>query len=240
MNKTTPFAALITGLLLAGSSTAMAQTQDANSFFVEFNVAAQTQARSLTASTSIPLYGETAVMNAVQAIDSGGLWEIGGGYRVTPSLAIGIGFSTFSKSGDGILVASIPSPTVFNRPLTVTTTTTGLQHREVGTHLMAVWFVPVAENIDVTVFAGPSFFRLRQDVMTATIPAGTQATTVTSQSESGNATGANIGASVNYMFAPRYGAGIFLRYAGASVGLPPAGELNVGGFQIGGGFRLRL
>jgi hypothetical protein len=37
-----------------------------------------------------------------------------------------------------------------------------------------------------------------------------------------------------------YGAGLFLRYAGASVDLPSANNVKVGGVQLGGGLRLRF
>lgn len=238
MNKTTSIAVLIAGLLLAASSSAIAQ--DSSKAFVDINGGAQTQSRSLQTSTSFPLYGETAIINAAQAIDGGGLFDISGGYRIMPALAVGVGFSVFSKSGDGSLLASIPDPLIRNRPATVPASTSGLNHREIGTHLMVVWFVPLFRNIDAAVFAGPSFFQLSQDVMTATVPAGTQTVNVATQRQKANATGGNVGVNFNYMFRPRYGAGIFLRYAAASADLPSADNVDVGGFQAGGGLRLRF
>jgi hypothetical protein len=38
----------------------------------------------------------------------------------------------------------------------------------------------------------------------------------------------------------RYGVGAFIRYAGATVDLPSVSDLKVGGFQIGGGLRVRF
>ena len=245
MNKITIVAMLIAGLTLASSSSATAQTQNPKSIFVDVNAGAQTQARSIESSTSFPLYGETAVINAAQSIDSGGLFDISGGYRLTRyrllhSYGVAIGVSTFSKSGDGSLVASIPSPIVFNRPAISTSTASDLKHSEVATHVMFVYFVPVLTNFDVSVFAGPSFFRLKQDILSASVPAGTQTALVATQEQKGNATGANIGLNLNYMYRPNYGGGLFLRYAGSSVDLPSASNVKVGGFQIGVGLRLRL
>jgi hypothetical protein len=240
MNKTTILAVLMTGCALALSSTATAQTQDATRAFVDINGAAQTQTRSITSSTSIPLYGETAVMNGSQNIDSGGLFDISAGYKVLRGFGVAIGVSVFSRAGEGAISASIPSPNVFNRPVTVTSSQTGLEHKETGTHIMAVYFIPVADKIDVSVFAGPSFFKLTQGLISATIPTGTQTINVTTRSESASATGVNVGASINYLFAPRYGVGVFARYAGATADLPGVGDLKVGGTQIGGGFRLRF
>ena len=56
----------------------------------------------------------------------------------------------------------------------------------------------------------------------------------------GNAAGFNVGASINYMVTPRYGVGVFARYAGATASLPTAGDLDVGGFQFGAGLHLRF
>ena len=240
MNKITIVGVLMAGFALAASSTATAQAQQPTTIFVDVNAAAQVQARTIQSSTSFPLYGETAVINAAQSIDGGGLFDISGGYRFMRSYGVAIGVSTFSKSGDGSLVASIPSPIAFNHSVTTTSTATNLKHKEIGTHVMFVYFVPVLENFDVSLFAGPSFFRLTQDILSASVPAGTQSATVATDSQKGNATGANIGVNLNYMYRPNYGGGVFLRYAGAKITLPSAPDVKVGGFQIGIGLRIRF
>lgn len=242
INKTS-LAVLMAGFTLAISSTAAAQAQAPTSVFVDINVGAQTQSRNFTSASSFPLYQETAVINSAQSVDSGGLFDISGGYRILPrlpQLSAAIGFSIFSKSGDGAVVASIPNPNVFNNPAVSTTSSADLKHRETGTHLMAVWSVPIDDKLDATISAGPSFFRLTQDVLSATVTTGTQTAVVARRSEKGTATGGNFGINLNYMLKPNYGAGIFLRYAGATVNLPSAGSIKVGGFQFGVGGRLRF
>jgi hypothetical protein len=238
MNKTTSTAVLIAWVLLANGANARAQ--DSSKVFIDVNIGAQTQSRTLDTSTSFPLYGETAVVNTAQGINGGPLFDFSGGYRVMPAFAVGVGFSVFSKSGDGSLIALIPDPFIRNRPATVSASTSGLTHRELATHVIAVWSVPVSRRMDATIFGGPSFFRLSQDVMTATVPAGTQNVSTSNESQKGNAVGGNVGVNFNYMFAPRYGVGIVLRYAGASVDLPSAENVGVGGFQAGGGLRLKF
>jgi opacity protein-like surface antigen len=240
MNKITIVALLTAALSIAASSPAMAQAKQPTSVFVDVNAGVQTQSRAIASSTSFPLYGETAIINAAQSIDAGPLFDISGGYRFMRKFGVAVGVSMFSKSGDGSLVASIPSPIAFNRPTTVTSSATGVKHKEMGTHLMFVYFVPILENFDVTVFAGPSFFHLTQDILSATVPAGSQTITSATQSQKGNGTGANGGINFNYMFRPNYGAGLFLRYAGATVDLPSAAGVKVGGFQVGVGLRLRF
>jgi len=242
MTHKTALAVFLTGLTsLAATSAASAQTKEPK-IFVDVNVGAQPQARTLSTSTSFPLYNETAAVNAAEAVDGGGLFDISGRYRIMPNVSAGVGFSIFSKKGDGTLVASIPNPNFLNRPATSTTDATDLKHREQAVHLMAAYTIPITmvDNLDATVFAGPSFFSLKQDILSATVTPNTQTAVVATTSESESKAGANIGVNINYMATPNYGAGVFLRYAGATIKLPSAGDVKVGGLQLGIGARLRF
>jgi len=241
MKQQTGLALLLAGLALAHSSTALAQTPAAPAkITIDVRAGAQTQSRTLDTTTSFPLYGETAVVNAAQAVESGGLFDITGAYRIMSRLSAGVGFSIFSKGGDGSLIASVPNPNIFNRPQTTTATATDLAHKEVGTHLMAVYTLPLMENMEADLFAGPSFFHLTQDVLSATVPPGTQTANVATTSEKGSATGGNVGVNVSYMFKPNYGVAVFMRYAGATIDLPSAPGAKVGGFQLGGGAHFKF
>jgi len=75
---------------------------------------------------------------------------------------------------------------------------------------------------------------------TVSIPAGTQNVNPTIQTQSGTATGVNVGVDLTYMFVKQVGAGAFMRYVSGSVDLDSAPNLKVGGFQIGLGGRLRF
>lgn len=238
--KTTSIMVLLAGLALVGGPPVLAQTPAANSVFIDVNGAGQTQSRTINTSLSFPLYGETAGINAAQKIASGAIFDISGGYRVWRGLSVAVGFSAFSRTSNGALVASIPSSIVFGRPQTVTASSSGLTHTELGTHVMAVWFFPITDKIDVDVFGGPSFIRLNQDVMSGNVPTGTQTVTVTTARQTGTAKGGNGGINASYLISRHYGIGFFMRYAGGSVDLPAASNLKVGGFQIGGGLRLRF
>jgi len=234
------FAALTVGLGLTFSVPAAAQTKSNAPVFVDVNVGAQPQSRTLSTSTSFPLYGETAVVNAAEGIDGGALFDLSAGYRFMPHLSAGVGFSIFSKTGSGSLAASIPSPNFVNRPATSTVSTDNLKHKETATHLMLGYLVPVGEDLSVRLSVGPSFFHLTQDVLTATVPAGTQTANVATDSQTASATGVNVGVNIDWMANPMYGVGVFARYAGAKVDLDSAKDVKVGGFQIGAGARLRF
>jgi len=241
MNKTTNTAVLIAVAVLLTASTVRAQTTSvAETGYLNVSIAAQTQSRDITTNSSFPLYGETARIASAQRIGSGPVFDVNGGYRLTPTFGIGVGVSFFSRSGTGTIVASIPNPLIFNRPVTVTVQQDGLKHSELGAHVMAVWFVPVTVNFDVTLSAGPSFTRVKQDIGTATVPAGTQNVSVAVESRTATAKGANVGIVANYLFASHYGAGAFMRYVGGSVDFPEATGVKVAGFQIGAGVTVRF
>lgn len=240
MNKTT-IAALITIIFIGGSSLAHAQSAaPAETAFVNINFGGQTQSRDITTNSSIPLYGEVATVATAQRIGAGALFDVSGGYRITPAFAVGIGFSRFSNTSAGSLSASIPNPFVFNRPAVVTVEQPSLEHSEVGTHLMAMYFMPVTVNFDVMVSGGPSFTRVTQDVPSATVATGTQTPTISVASSKGTAKGINIGVAGNYLVTPRYGAAAFLRYVSGSADLPEASDLKIGGLQIGVGATIRF
>ena len=210
-----------------------------NSAFIDVNVGAQAPSRTVDASFTAPLYGDTLVVAIAVNVGVGPVFDLRGGYRVWRMLAVGAGFSFFSRSGDAAAVALIPNPLLFGHPVTRNLSASGVKHTEIGTHIIASWFIPVSDKVDVTISAGPSFIRLQQDVPTVTVTSGTQATVSVSR-ESKTAIGGNVGIDGNYFFTDNYGVGIFMRYAGASVDLPSASGVKVGGFQIGAGGRLRF
>ena len=240
MKHITALAGTITAITLAAASTVSAQTRSSTKIFLDVNVGAQTQARTVTTSTSFPLYGETAVISGAESVDGGPIFDIAGGYRAVRNLSVGVGFSHFSKSGDGSLIASIPNPNIINQPAQSTATATDLAHKEDSTYVIAAYTMPMMHNIEATVFAGPSFFHLKQDVLSATVASGTQTANASAQSETGSSTGANVGVTFDYLAAANYGVGVFLRWNGASVDLPSAKGVKVGGFQLGVGLRLRF
>ena len=164
MNKTTRIRILTTALILAGASAASAQSPAATPIFISLNGGGQSGSRSIETSSSSPLFGETLQINSAQSISSGPLIDASVGYRFPRGLGVAVGYSTFGRSSDAALAASVPDPLLFNKPTAKTATATGLKHIENTWHIMAMWFFPVTEKIDVAIFAGPSFITVNQDV----------------------------------------------------------------------------
>jgi hypothetical protein len=243
MTKTVPV--LLAWFTLAGVASLQAQTSQGSGEkkirFVGLNVGAQPHKRTLSTSSSSPLYQESLLINTNHRIGSGAVVGIGGGYQVWRSLVIAGEFTTFSSSGSAQAAASIPNPLFFNQPLDVTISVPNLDRKENAFHLSAMWFVPITEEIDIAFSLGPSFIHVSQDLATTgTVPNLTQDLTLTTTRASGTATGVNVGFEGTYKFTPRYGAALFIRYAGGSLDLPNAPDVASGGFQIGIGGRMRF
>ena len=109
--------------------------------------------------------------------------------------------------------------------------------------------ISITDEIDVSVFGGPSVLRVEQDVVAAVTaaevgdPFDTVNVAVTTETASKRGAGVNVGADVTYMFTEQLGAGGFFRFAGGSVDLPVGSTtvaVDVGGVQVGGGLRVRF
>jgi hypothetical protein len=230
-------------LVAAAAANANAQTQPppANLGFVNVSFGSQPASRDVTTSQSFPLYGETATFTTVQENGSGAVFDITGGYKIRPSYGVAVGFSNFSNTTDAALASSIPDPLIFDRPRAATGSVSDLKHSERGIHLQAVWFLPVTDKIDVALSAGPSFIMVSQDLVTSlAVPTGSQTGTPVVTTEKKTGIGINVGFDGAYMVTRNFGAGLFLRYAGAKVDLPAVADLSVGGFQVGAGVRVRF
>ena len=240
MSKTV--SVLLAVFTLAGVSTLQAQTSPEKKIrFVGINVGAQPNRRTVSTSTSFPLYDETAKVNANHRVGSGPVVGIAGGYQIWRRLVIGAEFTTFSSKGSAQAAASIPSPLFFNQPLAVNVTVPNLERKERAFHLSAMWFAPVTNDIDVAFSVGPSAIHVSQQlVATGSVANGTQNLTLTPKDESGTAAGVNVGFEGIYKFTPRYGGALFVRYARGSLNLPDAQKVVAGGFQVGLGARVRF
>jgi hypothetical protein len=240
MTKTV--AVLLGWFMIAGVTSLQAQTSsDKKLRFAGVNVGAQTQRRTVSTSTETPLYEEALRINANHRVGNGAVVGILGGYQVWRKLVIVGEFSAFGSDGNGEAAASIPNPLFFNRPLNVNFSVPSLERKEKAFHLSASWYENITDEIDVAFSIGPSFIHTSQQLIaTGTVAPGTQNLTFAQTEESGTATGVNVGFEGTYMFTPRYGGALFIRYAGGSVDLPNAQDVKAGGFQIGLGARVRF
>jgi len=241
MNTTRTITALATVLLLAGASAANAQQLLGGKLTVGVNVGAQTRSSTATSDFSFPVYGQTAAVTTSSSVDGGPLFDLSGTYRFMPNIGVGVGYSYFSDTGVAQGAASIPNPVFFNQPASVPINPVDAKHSENNVYIVVAGFVPITPTIELSMFIGPSFTSVKQDLINSvTVPPGTQNVVSSVQRESGTAKGVNIGADLSYSFTKLVGAGAFIRYNGGSVDLPSLSDVKAGGFQLGIGARLRF
>ena len=221
-------------------------------FALHVNAAYQASSEEFRQLIQQRAYGEDARFDVTNRIAGTAFIDAGGHVRVWRQLSIGATYTELTNLGRFAVTGTVPHPTEFNNDRSVQAEPGTLPHRQRATHIVASWLIPVStiEKLDVSIFGGPSFFNVTQGVVTSiTISeAGPPFTTVNidqvSQAQhTRNAWGGHVGADFSYMWTTHAGIGGFVRFAGGSVEVPFADgmiSLSVGGFQSGGGLRLRF
>ena len=220
------------------AAAARAQTPAAGRAFIDVNAGVAVESGAIETSRSFSLFGETGAVATRVTPPSGALVDARIGTRVGRRIGFAVAVSGGRSEAEGRATASVPSPIRFASPSIVALDAPGLKRREIGYHVQALWFMPVGQHLSVAVFGGPSVIRLQQAIAGIAVDSSTPVITATN--ESGTALGANGGLDVAYWLHARYGVGFFARYAAGSVNLPSASSVKVGGFQGGGGLRLRF
>jgi hypothetical protein len=223
----------------AGAGTAAAQTASPMGY-VNIDVGAQPQRRTIARTSTFRIYDETATVEGSQRIRNGGMFDVGAGLFVTERLAVGLGYSMFGRPGTGVITASIPNPSVFNQLRTQTKDASELQHKEQTLHMRLSWMTPVSDSMEIAVSVGPSYVQLKQEITTLAIVTGTQDFGVNKVEESGHTIGINAGVDGNYMVSPSIGVGIFVHYVYGKLDLPSVPGFTVGGVQGGLGLHVRF
>ena len=238
-------AGLLTLCLCAVPQFVSAQTmQWTDKGYVTFNLGVQAGSDNLETTSTFTLYEEPGSLASTQKISGGAFFEIGAAYRVWGNnLLAGVSYTRTKSDADVAITGSIPDPVVFDRPRAVTASARDAEHAEGTIHLNAIWMMPVANKLDVGVFAGPSIFRVSQDTI-ATAPTVTEpgpVVTATLSEVTKTSFGVNFGVDVQYLVMKKVAVGGIARYSFASAEIDGADDtLRLGGFQIGVGARYRF
>lgn len=238
---------LCLAMCAAVAPNASAQMTWTDRAFVNLSVGVQGGSQSLTTASPFELYAEEGSVASAQEVGGGGFFDVSAGYKVWRNLAAGIGFSRTGSSSDAAIAASVPDPLVFGRLRPATGSASALSHSETVINLMGTWMVPVTDKIDVGISGGPSIFNVKQQLPTGVSVSepGPTVSGVTAGDASATTVGINLGVDVTYMVTTwkdtGIGVGGLARYTWGSADLDGASDkLTVGGFQIGGGVRLRF
>ena len=252
MNKSV-LLVLACSLFVGAAQNASAQAVSQDRGYINIGWGVESGSSAMTDSRTSLIYDEAATITSSSTFTSGSLFDVGIGVRVFKNFTVGAAYHQEQNDTDGTLTGSIPSPIFFNRPRPLNETVTGLDRKEMATHLVLGWIVPIGTKFDVMVSGGPSFFRITQDTVsdvTISEPGGSY-TTVKANPEilerSKSVTGFNVGMDATYIVwsndSIRLGAGGFVRFTQASTEiemLATSQPTDVGGLQFGFGGRIRF
>jgi hypothetical protein len=222
------------------------------------NFGAQAGSGDLSQHLTPTIYDEPATIDVAQTYESGPLVDVGGGYLFYEKFGgkIGVGLSYSHTSGDGnaTIAAEIPDPLVADPALFrgAAAAANGLKHSEDQVHIFAMYRYTVSPKIDVTFGLGPTFFSVKQELVTTVNvteptrvpPFGTPILEPVVVKGSDSAVGVNISGDLTYMVTETFGAGVLLRYAKSTAKITADGsqstDVRAGGFQFAVGVRARF
>lgn len=195
---------------------------------------------------------ESGSFEANYAVKSGPEFDVGFGVRLVGPLGVGLAVSRFTSTDTATVTAEIPHPFFFNMPRSVSGEGGGIRREETGVHVQALFIIPAAKRLKVTLFGGPSFFRVRQSLVSnvtysETYPYDTatfEGVETTEKSSGAKKVGLNAGVDGTVLLWSNVGVGGQVRFSRASIDLTsPDGKtlaVDVGGVQVGAGLRLRF
>jgi hypothetical protein len=235
-------AVLACGCVFASATPALAQMQWADKAFVNLSAGLQVGSSDVTSTQTFDLYGETGTLTSAQDVKGGLFIDGQAGYKIRKNLAVGLGVTFVNGKGDVDIAASVPDPVLFDTPRTVGASATELTHRETWFSALLTYVMPVTDKIDIFFSGGPAMVQVEQELPTAvtvTEPGPVVSNvTVTKFSKSG--IGFVVGGDVRYMITNRVGVGVTGRFSAASVDLTESAKVDAGGFQLGGGIRIKF
>jgi len=211
---------------------------------VSINASYLTASQTFDDTRTFDLNAETASFTSDYTVEPAVGVDAGAFVRVWKGLAAGVAFTSYSDSRDIEIAGTLPHPLKFNSPRAISGTAAG-DHEETAVHLQIAYIVPAGKKMSVVVFGGPSFFTVKQSVVTAiqfqdAYPydeATFSGATVATEEES--KTGFNVGADVAYYFTKNVGVGGIVRFSAAKTTFS-LGDVDAGGALVGGGVRLRF
>lgn len=239
--------AVVAGLL---GAPAFAQSSAPRRGFISLNGAYQIGTDDFSDSATFRENAEDGRFETSYTVEAGPAFDLSGGAMIARHVGVAAGVTRVARSTPTTIDASVPHPFFFSRPRSLSGDVGGLKREELGIHIQARGLVPIGSRMELSVFGGPSFFRVEQDLVerfdyregypydTATLASATSSTAKKS------GVGFNAGGDIAVFFTRQLGFGFGAQYSRATLAIAsPAGgtvEAKVGGLQTGGGLRLRF
>jgi hypothetical protein len=223
---------------------------DAETGYVDVNLGLQATSTAFDITNHPQTFVEPATVQTTYSVKGAREFDVGGGIRVRHNLAVGGSFSKFEKGGNVTVDAQVPHPFFFDRARKVSGTADNLSRLETGFHGKVVYIAPASAGWEVLLSAGPSFFRVEQDLVEdikikETYPYDTATfDNAVARRHSSSALGFNVGADVTRLLTPHMGVGAAVVISRAKLHFDtfsdPTREFDVGGTRVGGGLRFRF
>lgn len=243
----------LSALAMAAVFAAPAAAQD-HRVFVNLTYGGLAQNQDVNQTASFPLYGETGTWEAAHAIEAGPFFDIGGGFKLHRNFFVGASFTQgTTQTRDVTVNAVVPGPIFFDTFRSTSGTLTGLEHKERALHLQALLQIPVTVEFGVSVFGGPTFFTVEDELVSgfdlseAADFSSVALRNIRTEAQSNTSTGFHLGFDAQYMFVKNAGVGGMVRYSKGSVELTAPADtgsekfkLDTGGLEIGAGLRFRF
>jgi hypothetical protein len=217
--------------------------------FLSANVGGQVTSLDFDDSVTFPSpYAEDGTYTASYKVPPAVAVDVGGAVRVWRRLYAGAAVTYFSSKHDADVSAQYPHPFFRDKPRPVSGTASGITRDETAVHVQAAWLVPVSRRVHMVLFAGPSYFSVKQDVVTGvrvteTYPYDEAAFAGVSQERASESViGFNVGADGMFLFTRHVGVGGAARFSRASVDITTGNQsslsVDVGGLIVSGGLRV--
>lgn len=245
-------AAVVCGVVVCGGGTASAQIPTwQNKIFVNLSGGGGGgSSADISQQFQFEYFLEPATIQTSRRVDVGGFFDFTAGAQVIDNWMAGISFHRRSGDSNGSFTGSIPDPIETDQPRPVSGTIPDMAHKESWFALLGGYMLPklpnmptFMEKVDIMVLAGPVRAAVEHEIVSnATVAEGASGPTVTIERQVINKSfwGIQVGIDARYMITRNFGAGAFLRYSGASGDLNDQTNIDLGGFQGGGGLRLRF
>lgn len=249
-----PAVRLFIALAIAGSVVidAEAQSQPKRPFvengFVSFNAAGVFGPPELSDRVQFEANAEAGTLDADYSAGASAGVDAAAGLLVHRRIGVGLGISHANRSGSVSVRARVPHPFFDDRHRAVEGDANDIHRRETDVHAQIYYELPHRGPWRVRFFAGPSYVRVEQDLITGVetqeaFPFDTaEFRRAATERAKGSGIGVNAGLDLSRMISRRAGLGAVVRYAGASVDLN-AGDgrdvsTNTRGLTAGLGLRV--
>jgi hypothetical protein len=236
-----------------------AQERERGWLDVNFGIATAAE-DSISTVYSVVQDEEVATYGVAYEFPRGASFDFGGGVMFTDLLGVGVNFQGTAHMAPAGLVVRIPHPLRFNAFATdADVTQEDLERTEGSINLQLMVKAPIAnDKLRVRFFGGPSYFTLKadgisnilyeQDYGLFTTVNIVDITEYETTEVNNSGWGFHAGGDVAFMFTRVFGLGGFARFSRGTVDVSANSgvlsdedvDVKVGGFQAGGGIRLRF